>query len=86
MLSLQTPIRSPVPTPEPTPVSSPVPSPKRVVSTPPSPDLSPAVSQVEAKPQQPQLAAYVDESTEEDVTLPPMPPPAEGMFILVDVG
>ena len=43
----------------------------------PSPDLSPPASQKEDKPLE-ETAAYVDESTEEDVTLPPMPEPTEG--------
>ena len=73
---LQTSARSPVPTPEPTPESSPVPSPKRAVSPPAVPEASPPVSQKETLHEQ--AAAYIDESTEEDVTLPPMPAPTEG--------
>ena len=76
-MSFQTTLQSPVPTPEPTPVNSPIPSPRRKVSPLPSPDLSPPASQKEDKPLE-QAAAYVDESTEEDVTLPPMPEPTEG--------
>ena len=51
----------------------------------PSPDISPPASHKEDKPQE-QAAAYVDESTEEDVTLPPMPEPTEGDIFVVYFG
>ena len=84
-MSFQTTLQSPVPTPEPTPVNSPIPSPRRKVSPMPSPDLSPPASQKEDKPLE-QVAAYVDESTEEDVTLPPMPEPTEGDILWSNLG